>query len=331
MRVLVTGSIATDHLMTFPGSISAQILPSATDCVSLSFLVDELQIRFGGVAANIAVGMARLGAAPILAAAVGVDFAEYAARLEQAGVSTRFLHHSQTRHTSRFLCTTDQHGNQIASFYPGAMSEARDIPLASVIEQCGADLVVVAPNDPEAMLRHTDDCRRAGVAFAADPSQQIALLDGARLRQLVDGARYLFTNEYELALLCDKTDWTELDLVDRVSVVISTHGADGARLTSAGQAPITIPAIPGITVADPTGGGDAFRAGLLSGLIRDLSLETSAQIGCALASIVLAAVGPQDYELHPEELYLRMVGTYGPCAAREMVEALGLPVGARKG
>jgi len=327
-RVLVTGSVATDHLMTFPGRISAQFIGAAVDKVSLSFLVDDLRVRPGGVAANIALGMARLGVTPVLAAAVGIDFADHEAHLASAGVATRFLYRSATRHTARFLCTTDEHGNQIASFYPGAMVEARDIRLAEVIEQAGGvDLVVVSPNDPEAMLRYTDECRRTGTPFAADPSQQVAIMDGPDLRRLVDGAAYLFANEYELALLCDKTDWTDLGLIDRVGVLISTHGPAGARLTVAGRAPVEVPAIHGVTVADPTGAGDAFRAGLLSGLSRGLGLDLSARLGCALASIVLETVGPQDYEITPDDLYRRLAGAYGAAAGREAVEAMGLLIG----
>ena len=323
MRIMVTGSIATNHLMTFAGSISAQFLPSAVDRLSLSFLVDDLQVRSGGVAANIAIGMARLGVPPILAASVGVDFGDYAARLAAAGVSTEFLHHSATRHTARFLCTTDRHGNQIASFYPGAMAEARDIPLPAVIERVGADLVVVSPNDPEAMVRHTADCRRAGVPFAADPSQQIALLDGAHLRRLIDGARYLFVNDYELALLYDKTDLTDLDLLDRVGTVITTHGADGVSVTTTDRT-TSVAAVPAVVV-DPTGGGDAFRAGLLAALSRGLPVEAGARLGCALASIVLEAVGPQEYEASPGELHRRLAGAYGLSVAGEVLDALSVP------
>ena len=201
MRIAVTGSIATDHLMTYPGRFSDSLVEGSLDKVSLSFLVEDLDIRRGGVAANICFGMAVLGLHPALVGAVGEDFTDYRSWLERHGVDTASVHVSEYLHTARFLCTTDEAHNQIASFYPGAMSEARGIELAPVADRLGGlDLVVVGPNDPEAMLRHTDECRSRGYRFAADPSQQLARMKPDEIRSLVDGATYLFTNEYEAAL-----------------------------------------------------------------------------------------------------------------------------------
>ena len=201
MRIAVTGSIATDHLMTFPGRFTDQLVAGKIESVSLSFLVDALEIRRGGIAANIAFGMACLGLRPVLVGAVGPDFDDYRSWLERKGVDTASVHVSELQHTARFLCTTDTDQNQIASFYAGAMSEARNIELAPVAERLGGlDLVVISPNDPQAMLRHTAECRERGIPFAADPSQQLARMDGDEIRQLVDGAFYLFMNEYETAL-----------------------------------------------------------------------------------------------------------------------------------
>ncbi|HVV30558.1 MAG TPA: PfkB family carbohydrate kinase, partial [Mycobacteriales bacterium] len=228
MNTVLTGSIATDHLMTFPGRFRDSLLEGSLEKVSLSFLVDELVVRRGGTAANIAFGMGSLGCRPVLVGAVGEDFADYRSWLERHGVDTASVLVSETAHTARFLCTTDTDLNQIASFYPGAMSEARDIELAPVARRLGSiDLVVVSPNDPEAMLRHTDECRQRGYPFMADPSQQLALMDGPDLRRLVDGARYLVTNEYERDLLASKTGWTEKELLTRVGIRLTTIGAEG--------------------------------------------------------------------------------------------------------
>jgi len=234
VRIAVTGSIATDHLMTFPGRFADQLIPDQLDRVSLSFLADELVIRRGGIAANICFGMGSLGKDSILVGSVGDDFADYRSWLERHRVDTRSVHVSELHHTARFLCTTDQDQNQIATFYAGAMSEARSIELGPVADRVGPlDLVVISPNDPEAMLRHTDECRTRGIPFAADPSQQLARMDGADVRRLIDGAAYLFTNEYEKALCEEKTGWSGEEILDRVGVRVTTLGAKGVAIDRA--------------------------------------------------------------------------------------------------
>ncbi|MFL6141117.1 MAG: carbohydrate kinase family protein [Labedaea sp.] len=316
MRIAVTGSVATDHLMVFPGRFTDQLLADSLDKVSLSFLVDTLDIRRGGVAANIALGLGRLGGSPLLVGAVGADFREYRCWLEAHGVDTRWIHVSETRHTARFLCTTDDHGNQIASFYPGAMSEARAIRLRPVAEAAGGlDLVLISPNDPEAMLRHTEECRANGYPFAADPSQQLATLEGDAIRSLVNGAAYLFTNEYERDLLLSKAGWTSAEVLGRVGSWITTLGVNGVRIESAGQPAITVDAVPDRGSVDPTGVGDGFRAGFLSGLAWRLPTVRAAQVGCLLATVVLEARGAQEYELDPDTFVKRMDEAYGPEAA----------------
>jgi adenosine kinase len=316
MRILVTGSIATDYLMTFPGSIAQQILPSRIDRISLSFLVNYLDVRRGGVAANIAVGLRRLGVEPILVGGVGSDFTEYRRWLEDNDVSTKWTRVSVVHQTSRFLCTTDIDGNQIASFYPGAMAEARFIELAPVVEAVGGvDLVLVSPNDPEAMVRHTQECRRRGYPFAADPSQQLARLDGEEIARLVDGATYLFANSYESGLILDKTGWSEDELLRRVGMSVVTHGPAGVRVDRAEREPVTVPAIPDVEAADPTGSGDAFRAGFLAGMAWGLTVERAAQLGCVLASVVLESIGTQDYVLDRDNVLARLTYAYGAEAA----------------
>src|SRR6185436_14130909 len=194
MKIAVTGSIATDHLMHFPGRFASQLLPDQLDKVSLSFLVDDLVVRRGGIAANIAFGMAQLGLRPVLLGAVGADFADYRSWLERHGVDCDSVHVSEVAHTARFVCTTDEDMCQIASFYAGAMSEARNIELAPVADRVGGlDLVLVSANDPAAMMRHSEECRSRGFAFAADPSQQLARMDGDDVRSLIDGAEFLLS------------------------------------------------------------------------------------------------------------------------------------------
>ncbi|MGW7386865.1 carbohydrate kinase family protein [Streptomyces sp. NPDC054794] len=316
--VLVTGSVAVDYLMTFPGSFTEQLIADQLAHVSLSFLVDALDVRPGGVGANISYGLALLGLRPALVAAVGADFAPYAERLRSAGVDLSHLRTSGTRHTARFLCTTDRDGNQLASFYPGAMDEAVELDLTGMVHQLdGAALVHIGADQPEAMLRHTDAARALGLPFAADPSQQLARLDRDAARRLVDGARFLFTNAYERALLLSRTGWTEDEVLARTGAWITTLAEKGSRVDRAGEPPVEVAAVPARTAVDPTGAGDAYRAGFLTAVVCGLDPRNAAQIGSALATCALESVGPQTYgsSVDWDTLTAVLTAAYGPEAA----------------
>ena len=320
MKIAVTGSIATDHLMYFPGRFAEQLLAEQLHTVSLSFLVDDLVLRRGGIGANIAFGMAQLGLRPILVGAVGADFdTDYRAWLERHGVDCDSVHVSEIAHTARFVCTTDLDQCQIASFYAGAMSEARDIELRPVAERLGGlDLVVVSPNDPAAMTRHTRECRQLGYRFVADPSQQLARMSGEEIRELVDGAEYLITNEYEKQLLESKTGYSDADVLARVGVRITTLGRDGVRITGRDLDPVVVPVAQEIKAYDPTGVGDGFRSGFFAARSWGLSLERSAQVGALIATLVLETVGTQEYEVRPDILLKRLAESYGDDSAAEV-------------
>jgi adenosine kinase len=321
--VAVTGSIATDHLMTFPGKFAEQFVEGQMENVSLSFLVDDLVQHRGGAGANMAYGMGLLGLNPVLVGAVGADFAEYEAWLVRHGVDTGSVHWSELRHTARFVCTTDAVNNQIASFYSGAMSEASEIELAPVAERVGAlDLVVIGPNDPKAMVRHTEECRERGYPFVADPSQQMAWADGEMIRSLVAGAEVLFTNEYETALLCQKTGWTPDDVLGRVGTWVTTRAADGVLVRRAGEEPIEVIAVPETKPVEPTGGGDALRAGFIAGRMWGLSLERATQLGSAVATEAVEVVGTQEYRLDREPFLGRFADAFGADAAAEVAAHL---------
>ena len=324
MRIAVTGSIATDHLMTFPGKFTDQLIADKLDKVSLSFLVDDLAIRRGGVAANIAFGLGVLGLRPLLVGAVGADFDEYRHWLDEHGVNTAGVRESVLHHTARFVCTTDADGNQIGSFYAGAMAEDAEIMIAPLAEnQGGIDLVLIGAGDPGAMVAHTAECRQAGLRFAADPSQQLArLLDDEQVRALVDGAEYLFGNEYEEALIERKSGWDGAEILARVGVRITTLGSAGARIDQRGQKPVTVPALPDAKPVDPTGSGDAFRSGFLAAVAWGLSLERAAQLGNLMAVHALESTGPQEYNLKPGPLTERFAAAYGDAAASEVVTYL---------
>ena len=326
MSLLVTGSIATDHLMTFAGKFSDSLVVEQLDKISLSFLVEDLEVRRGGCAANIAFGLGCLGLRPILVGAVGEDFVDYRSWLERHHVDCESVHVSESKHTARFVCTNDSTMAQIASFYPGAMSEARDIELAPVEKRVGGvDYVLIGPNDPEAMLRHTDECRDRGYPFIADPSQQLAFGDGNMIRQLIDGAAILFSNEYEAALIEQKTGWSADEVLSRVGTSVVTLGPGGVRVERKGEEPIVVPAVPEIAKVEPTGVGDAFRAGFLAALEWGLGLERAAQLGCLLAVHVVEKVGTQEYTLSQTGFVKRFADTYGEDAAAEIAAHVKTP------
>ncbi|QKE84529.1 carbohydrate kinase family protein [Arthrobacter sp. NEB 688] len=318
MQIAVTGSIATDHLMTFRGRFADSLVVEQLDKISVSFLADQLDIRRGGVAGNICFGMGVLGARPLLVGAAGEDFADYRSWLGRHGVVTDHVLVSGTRHTARFVCTTDDDMAQIATFYAGAMSEARMIELGPIHERWDLDLVLIGADDPEAMLRHTDECRERGIRFIADPSQQLAFADGPFIRKLVDGAEILITNEYESHLTSTKTGWSQDEIDSRVTTRVVTLGKDGAEIRTRGQEPVHVPVAGDVERVDPTGVGDAFRAGFLVGLSGGLSHERSAQIGSVLAAFVLETVGTQEYVVGRAGFLARVEAAYGAQASAEI-------------
>lgn len=324
MTIAVTGSIATDHLMRFPGKFSEQLLAEHLQKVSLSFLVDDLVVHRGGVAGNMAYAIGVLGGRPLLVGAAGVDFTDYREWLEAAGVDCDHVLISDTQHTARFVCTTDVDMAQIASFYPGAMSQARNIRLVNLVDASGApDLVIVGANDPEAMFAHTDECRDLGLPFAADPSQQLARLSGQEITRLVDGATYLFSNDYEWDLMLSKTGWTEADVLAQVGLRVTTLGADGVDMVSPDGTRVHVGVVPETARVDPTGVGDAFRAGFLTGRSAGLDVERSAQLGSLVAVLVLETTGTQNWVWDIAVAAARLADAYGPAAATDITAVLG--------
>jgi adenosine kinase len=264
-------------------------------------------------------GLGQLGLAPVLVGAVGEDFGDYRSWLERHGVVCDHVRVSDAKHTARFVCTTDETMAQFASFYPGAMAEARLIELAPIVATVGEpDFVLIGADDPDGMLRHTEECRQRGYRFIADPSQQLAFGSGELIRELIDGATILFSNEYESHMIEQKTGWSAEEVLDRVGTQVTTLGADGVRILRKGAEPIVLPAASGVTPVEPTGVGDAFRAGFLAATAWDLGLERAAQVGCVLAAYVVETVGTQEYAFTAAEFVDRLEKSYGSQAADEV-------------
>ena len=320
MPIAVTGSIATDHLMHFPGRFADQLVVDQLDRMSLSFLVDELTIRRGGSAGNIAFALGVLGQRPLLVGAVGGDFDDYRTWLDAHGVDTSAVLVCEDVHTARFVCTTDDDMRQIGSFYTGAMARSGHIHLDDFADR--ADLVLVGASDPAAMVQLTGECRAAGMPFAADVSQQVARMDGEGIRALVEGARYLMTNDYEWELLQQKTGWTDAQVAERVDIRITTLGEHGVHISGRDVGELKIGVVPETGKVDPTGVGDAFRAGFLAATAGGLSLERSAQLGSLVAVLVLESEGGQEWAWDGATGLERLREAYGPDAAREIATVL---------
>lgn len=292
MDILLTGSVAYDYLMTFPGLFKEQILPERLEKISLSFLVDSMSRQRGGVAPNIAYTMALLGERPRVMATVGEDFDDYRQFLEGAGVDTALMEVVSGLFTASFFATTDQSNAQLASFYPGAMGVASRQSILQV--QPNPDLVIVSPNSPEAMTKFTAECRQSKIPYLYDPSQQILRLEGPELACDMEGAHFLFVNDYEFGLINKKTGWDLEQILKHVKVVVVTRGKDGADLYT-GAEQVFIPTVPERQIVDPTGVGDAFRGGFLAGYAHSWNWTLCGQLGSLAAVYCLEQKGPQNH------------------------------------
>lgn len=302
MDILLTGSVAFDYLMAFPGFFKEQILPERLEKISLSFLVDSMSRQRGGVAPNIAYTMALLGERPRIMATVGEDFGEYRAFLEGVGVDTSLMEVIPGMFTASFFATTDRANAQIASFYPGAMGEAARQSITNVSPR--PDLVVVSPNAPDAMTKFAAECRDLGIPYLYDPSQQVLRLEGRELARDMEGAYFLFCNDYEFGLICKKTGWNLEQILRHVRVVVVTRGKDGADLYTDSEH-VFIPTVPERQVVDPTGVGDAFRGGFLVGYSHGFDWKLCGEIGSLAAVYCLEQKGPQAHSYTPAEFVER--------------------------
>jgi adenosine kinase len=302
MDILLTGSVAYDYLMTFHGLFKEQILPERLESISLSFLVESMSRQRGGVAPNIAYSMALLGERPHVMATVGEDFEEYRAWLEAKGVDTTLMKVVPGVYTASFFATTDQASAQIASFYPGAMGHASSQSLKDLSSK--PELVLVSPNEPGAMTKFAAEARELGIPYLYDPSQQVLRLDGKELARDMEGAQFLFCNDYEFGLISKKTNWSLDQVLDHVNILVITRGKDGADLYADNDT-VHIPTVPEREIVDPTGVGDSFRGGFLAGYSRGFDWKLCGEIGSLAAVYCLEQNGPQSHTYTREEFVKR--------------------------
>jgi adenosine kinase len=308
MKIVVTGSIAYDYLMSFPGKFTEHFLPEHMERISLSFLVDSMDKRRGGCAPNIAYTLALLGERPLLMATAGEDFGEYRQWLTAAGVDVSLVKQVAGKFCASFFCSTDLHNNQIASFYTGAMANAGELSFRTV-QHCG--LAIISPNDPGAMVQYAEECRTLGIPYIFDPGQQCARMSGDDLNDGLVGATIVICNDYELELLRQKARITEASVLAHSEALIVTRGEHGSSvITRAGS--VDVPAVIPHRIVDPTGVGDAFRGGLMKGLALGLSYALSAQVGSVAATYALEHLGGQSHAYTWAEFKARYEAHFGP-------------------
>ncbi|MBN1660133.1 MAG: carbohydrate kinase family protein [Anaerolineae bacterium] len=309
MSVIITGSVAYDYLMFFPGRFRDHILPDQIDKLSLSFLVESMQRQRGGCAPNIAYSLALLGERPVVMAAVGPDFTEYGAWLKEVGVDTSAILVVDDQFTSSFFVNTDQENNQIASFYMGAMGAADRLSFHN-LDYKAIDLAIISPNAPAAMTKYVRECRELGVPYIYDPSQQIIWLKGDELVEGAEGARVLIVNEYEFGMIKNKTGLSDEELLALPEVTIITLGEKGSTIY-ADHRLVNIPVVPPAVLADPTGVGDAYRAGIIKGMIHGYPWVVTGQVAALAATYVLEQFGTQSHAYTRAEFVARYRQVFG--------------------
>jgi adenosine kinase len=313
MAFVITGSVAYDYLMRYPGRFRDHILPDQLDNISLSFLADSMRRVRGGVAINIAYSMKLLGASPVIFSTVGEDFGDYRRWLETIGLETTHLIEIADEFTASFFCNTDVEGKQISSFYSGAMLQASRFSLAER-GLTNADLVLIGAGDPLAMLNQADECQRLGIPYALDPSFQVARFTAEEMVEKFRGATYLFCNEYELAVIQNKTGWSLDEAKAQVETLVVTKSEKGSVIyTGFGQGEtVTIPPAQPMVVLNPTGAGDAYRGGFFAARQQGLPLELCGRVGSLCAVYALEQLGPIDHRFTHEEFVARYEANFGP-------------------
>lgn len=324
MRIVVTGSLAYDYIMDFPGFFKDHILPDKVHMLTVSFLVDSMRRMRGGVAGNIAYTLALLGERPTVLATAGHDFGEYRAWMERQGIDAGGVTEIADEFTASCFINTDRANNQIVAFYTGAMAHARDLSLRP-LGLGPRDLVVISPTDPEAITRYADECRTLGVPFVFDPGKQTPRLTGEQILAGLRGAAVLVGNDYEFAMMEQATGWSEAELIAAAPLTVLTRGGEGSLLhenTPGGRRVVPVPVAPVTDVVDPTGAGDAFLGGLVFGLARGLPLEVTGRVAALAASFAIEQRGCQEHSYTPAAFVTRYTSVFGHAPALEALFTL---------
>ncbi len=309
MRTLICGSIAYDNIMVFPDHFKNHILPEKIHVLNVAFLVPEMRREFGGCAGNIAYNLKMLGGEPVMMATVGDDYAPYAARFEQLNLIQSHVQHVPDTFTAQAFITTDLDDNQITAFHPGAMNFSH---LNSVKDTRDIRLGVIAPDGRDGMMQHAREFHEAGIPFVFDPGQGLPMYNGEELLDFIDKADYIAVNDYEGQMLQDRTGCNLESLADKAKALIVTLGAQGSVIYANGKQ-FEIPCVQPKEIVDPTGCGDAYRAGLLYGIVNNLDWQTTGQLGSLMGALKIAQRGGQNHRLSRDEIdqyYFDNFGTH---------------------
>ncbi len=307
MSALICGSLAYDTIMVFPEPFKDHILPDKVHMLNVSFLVPKMRREFGGCAGNIAYNLKLLGGEPYPMGTVGDDFGPYREHFDQLGISTRYVRHLPGEFTPQAFITTDIEDNQITAFHPGAMSQSY---LNKVADTEGIKIGIVGPDGRDAMIQHSHDFVEEGIPHIFDPGQGMPLFNGDNLRTFIEEARWVVVNDYEYQLLQERTGWTGEQIAEHVEALIVTRGGEGSEIISRDESILVSPA-KADSIEDPTGCGDAYRAGLIHGLLNDLDLVTTCRIGSVMGAIKIAHQGPQNHKPNMDEIQQRFFEAYG--------------------
>jgi adenosine kinase len=314
MRIIVTGSLAYDYIMNFPGKFSEHILPEKVHTLSVSFLVDSMKRLNGGTAGNIAYTLALLGEKPVLYSAVGQDFADYQRSMNAVGVDTSTLKSVQSEFTASCFINTDVSNNQIVAFYPGAVTHARELSLTQLKLEAG-DWVIISPTDPDCMLRHTQECKQLKLNYIFDPGKQTPRLSPEQILGGIDGCRVLIGNDYEFGMMAKATKKSEAELIALAPMTVVTRGEKGSYFYEQGKPMVEVPVAPISGLVDPTGAGDAFLGGLSFALMRGLPLAVAGRMAALAAAYAVEKKGCQEHRYTPSEFATRYNAAFSPDAS----------------
>lgn len=298
MSALICGSFAYDNIMVFPGQFKDHILPDSIHMLNVSFLVPEMRKEFGGCAGNIAYNLKLLGGDGAPMGAVGTDFAPYAKWMDEQGVSRQYLIESEGNYTAQAYITTDLDDNQITAFHPGAMNDSH---LNTVPKDAGISIGIIAPDGKQGMQEHAEQFAEAGIPFLFDPGQGLPMFNGEECRRFIELADYIVVNDYEARMLQEKTGLSPVEMAQRAKAMVITRGSEGSVIYTNDTSRIDIPVAKANELVDPTGCGDAFRAGLLYGLMNDMDWETTGRIASLIGSIKIAHAGTQNHRFTMDE------------------------------